>query len=93
MRILLSLLLVTAATATITLGPTASACHVIAVDPDDAFSSSAPGYYLVPGIDYGGCPHKLTVCTQVWRESNGQPGLQTTGSNPDMLIVLVCPYP
>jgi hypothetical protein len=35
----------------------------------------------------------LTVCLQVWREDNGQPGLQTTGEDPDTLIVLICPYP
>lgn len=87
MRFLVALLLLAAASFVAV--PTAAACH-----PEPAAATtSAPGYYVVPDAGYGGCPHELTVCLQVWRESNGQPGLQTWGEDPDTLIVLVCPYP
>lgn len=89
MRLLAALLLLGAAVTTAPL-PTAAACHP---DPAVAASDSAPPYYVVPDVGYGGCPHELTVCLQVWRESNGRPGLQTGGSDPDTLVVLVCPYP
>lgn len=92
MRLLAVLMLATASTAFSTLSlPTASACHPDpAVDGDWA---AAPGYYVVRDVGYGGCPHELTFCLQVWRESNGRPGLQTSGTDPDTLIVLVCPLP
>lgn len=91
MRILAALMLVAAVAAVSTVPlPTASACHMPAAA---SASTWAPGYYVVPGVGVGGCPHDVTVCTQVWRESNGQGGLQTGGSNPDTLVVLVCPLP
>lgn len=88
MRVPIALLLVSAAAFVAV--PSATACH-----PDPALPALKPiaGYYVVPATWYGGCPHELTLCPQVWRESNGEPGLQTTGANPDTLVVLVCPAP
>lgn len=91
MRVLVALVLLVAATAVSTVPlPTALACHP---DPLLASTSSAPGYYVVPGTGVRDCPHEAYVCLQVWRETNGQGGLQTGGSNPDTLVVLVCPLP
>lgn len=88
MRVLAALLLLSAALPLAV--PTAVACH-----PDPAVSDlpNPKGYYIVPDAGYGGCPHEATLCLQVWRESNGQPGLQRTGSNPDHAVLVVCPLP
>ena len=91
MRILVPLLLLSAAT--VVLSPSASACHVIVAAPPGDASSVLPGYYVLPNVWMDGCPHDVHVCTQVWRESGAEPGLQTEGENADQLIVLVCPYP
>lgn len=88
MRTLVPILLVVAAT--VIAVPSASACH-----PDPALGPSNPldGWYVIPDAGYGGCPHELSLCLQVWRESNGEPGLQRTGWNPDHAVLIVCPVP
>ena len=88
MRVLLPFLLLAAATTV--LAPSAGACH-----PDPALGdlASLKRYYVIPAVNYGGCPHELTLCVQVWEETNGQPGLQRTGSNPDHAVLIVCPFP
>ena len=75
MRIILPLLLVTAATV-VFVAPSAGACHVGDVSPLEAM---ALGHRIVVDADYGGCPHELTLCAQVWRGPT--------------LIALVCPFP
>ena len=89
MRLLVALMLLSAATVVLATPP-ASACHP---DPALADVASLPDYYVIPDAGYGGCPHEATLCLQVWRESNGQPGLQRTGWNPDTAILVVCPLP
>lgn len=70
--------------------PTANACHP---DPVIGDVAQPKDYYVIPGVWYGGCPHELTFCVQVWEETNGEPGLQRTGSNPDHAVLVVCPFP
>ena len=88
MRVLVPLLLVTAALPLV--ASTAGACHP---DPALAELGSLKQYYVVRDVNYGGCPHELTFCVQVWEESNGQPGLQRTGTNPDHAVFVLCPFP
>lgn len=88
MRILVALLLLVAATVTVV--PSASACHP---DPVLPTGDAIDGWYVVRDVWYGGCPHELTACLQVWRESNGEPGLQRTGTDPDHAVIVVCPAP
>lgn len=88
MRILVPILLAVATT--VTLVPSATACH-----PDPVLEQSNPlkGWYLVHDAWYGGCPHELTLCLQLWRESNGEPGLQRTGEETDTPFFSFCPAP
>lgn len=88
MRVLVALLLLSAA-APLAI-PTAGACH-----PDPAGPAGQPldGWYVIPGVWYGGCPHELTFCFETWREDNGEPGLQRAGNDPDQYFVIVCPFP
>lgn len=91
MRFLVALLLATA-TLSVTPLPTSAACHPDPASPWEPTNAvSSPGVYVVRDVGFGGCPHQASLCLQVWRETNGQPGLQTGGSNPDKLVLLVCP--
>lgn len=67
--------------------PTANACHAVWEPPVDLVGSAR--YYVIHEVDYGGCPHKLTLCVGIWEESNGQAGWQLS----DTPVVAVCPYP
>jgi hypothetical protein len=46
--------------------------------------------YIVVDVGLHGCPHVFSACVEVWRETNGQPGLQRFGSDPDELVSSTC---
>lgn len=88
MRNLIALLLVSATT--VFIAPSAGACHLVGPIVE---SEPLDGWYVIPDVGYDGCPHELSACLQVWRETNGEPGLQRYGWNPDQAVVIVCPIP
>ena len=64
-RVLLPLLLATAAVAVLS-PPVASACHAFELEPIEG--ATTLGYRFRVDADYGGCPHALTLCVEAWRD-------------------------
>lgn len=77
-------------TAAFIVAPTAGACHP---DPGVSVGDPVKGYYVLPNAGYGGCPHEAVVCVEVWKETNGEPGLQRWVTDHDHPVVIVCPLP